>query len=178
MIIATAQRRRILMKHIASFFMLFLVGMLIALGPAWGQERNLGINKEVTAKIRAFDREFFTGFDVYSAGVEEAPTALLFDIKDDYHLPTRFWEKPLNEEEIIYAIRRLDDQYIDRTWDIPFQPRALNIVNSKGEVLGYVYTGLTYVLMDRKKDGKVKVFLPNIVAPHWDRYDMAPSSRP
>jgi hypothetical protein len=166
------------MKHRASFFMLFLVGTLIALGPAWGQEKNLGINKEVTAKIRAFDREFFTGFDVYSAGVEEAPTALLFDMKDDYHIPSRFWGKPLNEEEIIYAIRRLDDQYISRQWDIPFEPRALNIVNRKGEVLGYVYTGLTHVLMDRKEDGRVTVFPPAIVVPGRDRDDMAPSSRP
>jgi hypothetical protein len=158
------------MKHIASFFMMFLVGTLIALGPAWGQEKNLGINQEVTTKIRAFDREFFQGFDVYSAGVEEAPHALLFDMKDDYHLPTRFWGKPLNEEEIIYAIHRLDDQYIDRTWDIPFEPRALNTVNRKGEVLGYVYTGLTHVTMDRKKDGQVTVFPPAVV-PHWDSVD-------
>jgi hypothetical protein len=149
------------MKHIASFFMMFLVGTLIALSPVWGQDKNLSVNKEVTARIRTLDPAFFQGFDIYFAGAStEIPTALLFDIKDDYHLPTRFWEKPLNEEEIIYAIRRLDDQYIDREWDIPFAPQALHIVNSKGEILGYVYTGLTYVLMDRTKDGRVTVFLP------------------
>ena len=102
------------MKYRASFFMLFLVGTLIALGPAWGQAKNLAVDQGVTAKIRAFDRDFFTGFDVYSAGVEEAPTALLFDIKDDYRLPSRFWGKSLSEEEVVYAIHRLDDQYIDR----------------------------------------------------------------
>jgi hypothetical protein len=148
------------MKHRSSFFMLFLVGTLIALGPAWGQGKNLSVNPEVTAKIRAFDGEFFKGFDVYSAGTGENPSALLFDIKDDYHLPSRFWEKPLSEEEIIYAIHRLDDQYIDRKWDIPFEPRALNIVNRKGEILGYIYTGMMDVMMDRKKDGRVTVFLP------------------
>jgi hypothetical protein len=165
-------------KHIASFYILFLVSTLITLGPAWGQEMNLGINQEATAKIRAFDREFFTGFDVYSAGVREAPHALLFDMKDDYHLPTRFWGKPLSEEEVVYAIRRLDDEYIDRQWDIPFEPRALNVVSRKGEVLGYVYTGLTHVLMNRKKDGQVTVFPPPIVVPDWYRDDRAPSSRP
>ena len=149
------------MKHIASFFTLFLVGTLITLGPVWGQEKNLGINKEVTARIRAFDREFFQGFVVYTAGTDEDnPSALLFDKKDDYHLPSRFWGEPLSEEEVVYAIRRLDDQYIDRRYDIPFEPQALNIVNRNGEVLGYCYTGLDYVLMDRKKDGQVTVFLP------------------
>lgn len=145
---------------IIAVFIMVLAGSMSIVGPAWGQEKNLGINQEVTAKIRAFDREFFTGFDVYSAGVREAPTALLFDIKDDYHLPTRFWGKPLNGEEIIYAIHRLDDQYIERKWDIPFEPRALNTVNRKGEILGYVYTGMTHVPMDRKKDGRVIVYRP------------------
>jgi len=147
-------------KFIVSFVVMFLVFAVIALSPVWGQEKNHWVNKAVTAKIRAFDGEFFKGFDVYSAGVKEAPSALLFDIKDDYHLPTRFWGNPLSEEEIIYAIYRLDDQYKNREYDIPFEPRALNIVNLKGEVLGYCYTGMTSILMDRKKDGRVTVFLP------------------
>ena len=148
------------MRHRASFFMLFLVGTLIALGPVWCQERNLAVSRGVTVKIRAFDRDFFTGFDVYSAGTDENPSALLFDTKDDYQLPGRHWGKPLSEEEIVYAIHRLDDQYINRRWDIPFEPRALNIVNRRGEVLGYCYTGMTHIFMDRKKDGRVTVFFP------------------
>jgi hypothetical protein len=144
------------------FFIVLMLGIVIASMPAWGQEKNLGINKEVTAQIRAFDREFFKGFDVYSAGEKEAPTALLFDIKDDYQLPDRFWGPALSEEQIIYAIHRLDDQYNDNK-RIPFPPRALNIVNLKGKVLGYVYTGLNSVLMDRKKDGSVVVYPPRQV---------------
>ena len=159
-------------KQGAIFFVFFLVSVVIALNLAWGQEKNLDVNKEVTAKIRAFDREFFKGFDVYSAGVKEAPTALLFDIKDDYQLPARYWGSPLSEEEIIYAIRQLDYQSNDNK-NIPFPPRALNIVNLKGKVLGYVYTGLNSVLMDRKKDGSISVYPPRqqplIPTPHRRR---------
>jgi len=148
------------MKRLGALLLVvFSVCVVIALNSAWGQEKNLYVNKEVTAKIRAFDREFFKGFDVYSAGVKEAPTALLFDMKDDYQLPDRFWGSPLNEEQIIYDIQRLDDQSNDNK-NIPFPPRALNIVNLKGKVLGYVYTGLNSLLMDRKKDGSVIVYLP------------------
>lgn len=146
-------------KRWAIFFVFFVVCVVIALNLVWGQEKNLGVNKEVTAKIRAFDREFFKGFDVYSSGVKEAPTALLFDIKDDYHLPTRFWGEPLSEEEIIYAIHRLDDQYTNKMFRFP--PQALNIVNLKGKVVGYCYTGVSSVLMDRKKDGSVTVYPPS-----------------
>ncbi len=145
----------------ALFFAVLSVSVAIALNSGWGKERNLWINKEVTAKIRAYDWEFFKGFDVYSAGVKEAPTALLFDIKDDYHLADRFWGEPLTEEEIIYRIQRLDDQYTDKMFRFP--PQALNIVNLKGQVLGYVYTGLSSVSMDRKKDGSVTVYAPRQV---------------
>jgi hypothetical protein len=147
-------------QSMTSVFAAFLAGAVLAVSPVWGQDKNLSVNQEVTATIRAFDGAFFKGFDVYSAGTDENPSALLFDIKDDYQLPNRFWGKPLSEEEIIYAIHRLDDQYISRQWDIPFEPRALSIVNRRGEVLGYCYTGMTHVLMDRKKDGRVKIFLP------------------
>lgn len=152
------------MKLTQAVFIMFMICAVIALNPVWGQERNLGINKAATAKIRAFDREYFKGFDVYSAGVKEAPTALLFDIKDAYHLPSRFWGGPLSEEEIVYALHRLDDQYFDNK-TIPFEPRALNVVNVKGVVLGYCYTGLSSVLMDRTKDGSVTVFRPTARAP-------------
>ncbi|MCJ7546138.1 MAG: hypothetical protein MUP30_04860, partial [Deltaproteobacteria bacterium] len=87
----------------AIFFAVLLVCVFMALNLVWGEEKNLDVNKEVTAKIRAFDREFFKGFDVYSAGEKEEPTALLFDIKDDNYLPTRFWGPPLSAEQIIYA---------------------------------------------------------------------------
>jgi hypothetical protein len=153
-------RRREMKQVIVAVFIMVLAGSMSIVGPAWGQEKNLGINQQVTATIRAFDREFLQRFDVYSAGVEEAPSVLLFDIKDDYHLPSRFWGKPLTDEGVVYALHRLDDQYISRLWDIPFEPRALNVVNVKGEVLGYCYTGMTHVLMDRKKDGRVEIFLP------------------
>ena len=149
-------------KLMISVFFVFLAGAVIVLTPAWGQQKQLGINKEVTAKIRSLDRTFFDGFDVYSAGTTENPTALLFDMKDDYHLATRLWENPLTEEAIIYAIPRLDDQYRSRKYAILFEPRALNIVNAKGEILGYIYTGMMHVLMDRKKDGRVIVFHPTL----------------
>jgi len=159
-------------KQGAILFVVFLVSVVIALNSAWGQEKNLYVNKEVTAKIQTLDPAFFRGFDVYSAGVLEAPTALLFDIKDDYDIATRFWGNPLSEEQIIYAIRQLAYQSNDNK-NIPFPPRALNIVNLKGKVLGYVYTGLNSVLMDRKKDGSVSVYpprqLPLIPTPHRGR---------
>ena len=144
------------------FVVVFAVAINFALGAlhALRAEENLAVNKAVTAKIRAFDREFFKGFDVYSAGTLENPTALLFDRKDTYTLVSQLWGRPLKAEEIMYAIQRLDDQYVNRQYNIPFAPRALNIVNTKGEVLGYVYTGLTYVQMYRKKDGQVFVYFP------------------
>jgi hypothetical protein len=145
-----------------SFSVLLMVGVVLASLPAWGEEKNLDVNKAVTAKIRAFDKGFFKGFDVYTAGVKEAPTALLFDKKDDYPITSRYWGEPLSEEEIVYAIYRLDDQYNDNK-NIPFQPRALNVVNLKGAVLGYVYTGINSVLMDRKKNGSVTVFPPDLL---------------
>ncbi len=144
----------------AIFFVVFFVSVVIALTLAWGKgEKNLETNKEVTSKIKALDPAFFGGFDVYSAGELVEPTALLFDIKDDYPLPSPIWGKPLSEEQIIYAIRQLEYQSNDNK-NIPFPPRALNIVNLKGKVLGYVYTGLNSVLMDRKKDGTVSVYPP------------------
>ncbi len=149
-------------KQGAIFFVVFLVSVVIALNLAWGQEKNLYVNKEVTAKIRAFDHEFFNSFDVYSAGELDQATALLFDIKDDNHLPSPLWGRPLSEGEIMYAIPSLDDWYNDNT-SLAFAPRALNIVNLKGKVVGYVYTFLNSVRMDRKKDGSVTVYPPRQV---------------
>jgi hypothetical protein len=157
---AEAKERGREMRKQGIFFVVFFVSVVIALNSAWGQEKHFWLNKEVTAKIRALDREYFKGFDVYSAGVRGNPTALLFDIKDDYPLPSRLWGEPLSEREIIDAIYELDGQYNDNKL-IPLPPRALNIVNLKGKVLGYVYTGLNSVLMDRKKDGSVTVYPPS-----------------
>jgi hypothetical protein len=158
-------------KRLISVFVMFLAVLVFALSPVWGQEKNLSVNQGVTAKIGALDQAFFQGFDVYFAGAStEVPTALLFDIKDDYHLPSPLWGKPLTDEEVVFAIHRLDDQYLSREWDIPFEPRALNIVNSKGETLGYIYTGVSYVAMDRKKDGRVTVFRPNPQYINWGGY--------
>ncbi len=161
-------------KQRVIFFLVFLVSAVIALSLAWGQV-NLATNGQVTAKIKDLDVGFFKGFDVYPAGVKEAPTALLFDAKGGCVLPCRvsktalskekvatgkIWGAPLSEKEIISAIKQLDYQYKDPVWKIPFEPRALNIVNVKGEVLGYIYTGVDSVLMDRKKDGSVVVYPP------------------
>ncbi|OGP81540.1 MAG: hypothetical protein A2Z08_10590 [Deltaproteobacteria bacterium RBG_16_54_11] len=148
------------MKLRSIFLVMLFASVLFALTAAWGQEKNLELNKDVTAKFRAFDKGLFKGFDVYSAGVKEFPTALLFDRKDSYSIPGRFWGKPLTEEEIVYAIKRLDEQYKDQRWNTPFHPRALNVVNLKGAVVGYVYTGIRTLLIDRKEDGRVIVFLP------------------
>jgi hypothetical protein len=147
-----------LIIFVTVIFLVFVIGVPSFL---WGQEKNLSVNKEVTAKIRAFDREFFKGFDVYSAGTYENPTALLFDIKDDYKIASPLWEEPLPEEKIVSYIQRMDDQFINRYYGIPFEPRALNIVNSNGKVLGYVYTGLFYVIVASKKDGRLTVYLPS-----------------
>jgi hypothetical protein len=157
------------------FFVVFLVSVAIALTLAWGAgEKNLATNKEVTAKIKDLDVAFFRGFDVYPAGVKEAPTALLFDIKGGCKLPCRVsktalsketvatgkaWGPPLSKDEIIYAIKALDAQYTENK--LPSPPRALNVVNVKGDVLGYVYTSLDTVNMDRKKDGSVIVYPPS-----------------
>jgi hypothetical protein len=155
---------------VITIFLTMLVFGCSTVGVSSRQQQNLSVNPEVTAKIRAFDRAFFNEFDVYSAGVREEPTALLFDLKkDEYHLPSRFWGSPLSEEEIIYAIERLDKQYSDMGGVIPFEPRALNIINYKGEVVGYTYTGLNIILMDRKKDGQVTVFPPATPRPREPR---------
>jgi hypothetical protein len=146
---------------LTTLFIVSLVFAPILGGVAFGEVKNLSVNKAATAKVRALDKKFFKKFDVYSSGVTEAPTALLFDEKDKYHLPSPLWGKPLSEQEIIYAIDRVHKQYEDKDWNITFPPQALNVVNIKGRVLGFVYTGLTAVLMDRKKDGSVIVYLPS-----------------
>jgi len=154
-------------------FVVCLVSVAIALTLAWGAV-NLATNDQVTAKIKDLDVAFFKGFDVYPAGVKEAPTALLFDIKGGCKLPCRVsktalsketvatgkvWGAPLSQAEIIYAIKALNAQSAESKLS---PPRALNVVNVKGDVVGYVYTSLDTVLMDRKKDGSVVVYPPTI----------------
>jgi uncharacterized membrane protein YgcG len=148
---------------LTTLFILSLVCPSILGGAVFDQFQTFPVDQGVTVKIQAFDKEFFKDCDVYSAEIIENPTAILFDRKDEYHLPDRFWGKLLSEKEIVYAIQRLDKQYHDHTSNIPMLPRALTIVNSKGQVLGYVYTGLldNDIVMDRKKDGRVTVYRPS-----------------
>ena len=125
--------------------------------------QNLATDQRIAAKIEAFDENFFKYFDAYTAGTQEEPIAILFDRKDQYHLPAAAWEKPLpGVNEIIYALRRLSQMSQDQehSWKIPLRPRALNIVNTKGDVLGYVYFGLETIQMDRETDGRVTVHMP------------------
>jgi hypothetical protein len=143
--------------------MLFIVSLVCAplLGEvARGEVTNLSVDQKITAKIKAFDKKFFKDFDVYSAGTQDTSTALLFDRKDQYRLPAPDWAGPLSEKEIINAVKRLSQQFKDRSWYVPVQPRALNIVNTKGEVVGYVYTGVETIRVDLKKDGLVAVYPP------------------
>ena len=148
------------------FFLVILLGALsLAFGIGYPSDlQNLSVNKEATERIGAMDRAFFHRYEVYSAGVREAPTALLFDLKgDNYHLPCRFWGEPLKEDEIIYAIKRLQDQYVEPIWCLTLPPRALNIVNKRGEILGFIYTSMDEILMRRKRNGEVTVFLPILI---------------
>lgn len=149
------------MKTILITISVSLLFIPILGGLVSGQLTALSVNEGITAKIRASDRQFFEGYDVFSAGTREQPDALLFDKKDKYRIPDRFWGKPLSKEEIIYAMHRLDDQYNSGEWNMPREPKAFNIFNSKGEVLGYIYTSLADILVARTKDGKVTVYLPS-----------------
>ena len=145
---------------VTNMLLIILVCSFAAFDLSLARQRNLSVNPEVTARIEASDREFFKDYDVYSAGVREYPTALLFDLKDEYRLASRFWESPLSHEEIPYAIWRLEEQHLESEWNLPFEPQALNIINYKGQVVGYIYTSLNRILMDHKKDGRVTVFMP------------------
>ena len=148
---------------LTTLFVASLIFTPILRGAELGQLQNLSVDQGVTVKIQAFDKEFFKDFDVYSARIIETPTALLFDRKDEYHLPDRFWQKLLSEKEIVYVIKRLDQQCREQTWNNPMSLRALIVENSKGQVLGYIYTGLVdnAILMDRKEDGRVTVYRPS-----------------
>jgi len=122
---------------------------------------NLSVDRDATARIRSGDPVYFDAFDTYSAGVREFPTALLLDRKDRHHLPSKYWGPPLSQEEIHYAIDRLEEQYRDLSWNLNLKPRALRVVNRRGETLGFVYTSLLSVAMKTRDDGGVEVFLPD-----------------
>jgi len=140
-------------------FPLVLAVFFLAIGA--GSLRNLSVDEEATKRIQTRDRQFLKAFEVYSAGVREAPLALLLDRKgDDYHLPSYLWGEPLDEEEILYALERIEEQHLDPVWCLPLPPCALRIVNKKGELLGYIYTSLREIFMQREDGGRVKVFLP------------------
>jgi len=140
--------------------------ILVPLHTTLGQVQNLSENHEVTAKIRAEDREFFKDFDVYLASTRENPVALLLDPKDGVTIASRLWGEPLKEEDIFYAIARLEERYRHHAGARGlFEPRALNIVSGTGTVVGYVYTSQGRIFMDRKKDGRVTVFVPTYYHP-------------
>ena len=145
------------------FLIVALAVSLVALKAPLGMERNLGIHDAVSSKIQALDRTFIKDFDVYVANNPENPTALLFDRKDNYALPDRFWSGPLSEDEIIAAIEGAEAQYTSGDWDFSFPPRALSVVNRNGENVGYVYTSLKHVQMKRTDDGQVTVYRPTYV---------------
>jgi hypothetical protein len=157
-------------KLLVSVFVVVLASAVFALSPVWGAEKNLSEDPEMTARILAFDPEDFTqDFDVFFAGYSlEEPVALLLDMKDGNSLPSKFWSEPLSHEEIVYAIRRLKDQFVNYREQLPFGPRALNVVNRNGKVLGYIFFGgLADVVMDRKKDGSMMVKVFNPVIQSW-----------
>jgi hypothetical protein len=152
------------MNRLVVITLAFVVGIaFISLdaGITRGVDRHLGVNREITQRIRAEDTDFFRQFDVYRAGNKVWPHALLFDAKDDdYLLPDRFWGEPLSEKEIVDSIFWLDQQYHDHSWNFRFAPRALNIVNRRGQLVGYVYTSLRHIFVKRNRDGQTVVYLP------------------
>lgn len=124
---------------------------------------NLSVDEEATRKLSEGDLLFLEAFDVYSAGTEEAPLALLLDRRGDGHrIASYLWGSPLCPEEVLYAIKRLEDQHREPSWCLPLPPAALRVVNLRGEVLGYVYTSLREIFMQRKAE-EVKVYLPDHV---------------
>ncbi len=162
-------------KQRVIFFVVFLVSVVVALSLAWGQVSNLSVNKEVTAKIKAGDKAFLKTVVVYPAGVRELPTALFFDVKGGCAKPCKVsrkeltkeevaeanvWGPPIGYEEIMHRVKAMDAQANDQT-KMPFPPRALNIVDLKGQIVGYVYTGLPTVNMERTKD-VVVVYPPSL----------------
>ncbi|HEX15823.1 MAG: hypothetical protein DRG33_00280 [Deltaproteobacteria bacterium] len=142
----------------------------VAAGPV-----NLSIDQEATKKIASGDPSFLGGFEIYRAGVKEAPLALLLDRKGDGHnIASYLWGASLGRDEILYALRRLEEQYMEPSWCLPLPPAALRVVNRKGEVLGYVYTSLRQIFMERKGE-EVKVFLPDHSPCDGDGWEEIPS---
>lgn len=122
---------------------------------------NLEPHPDVTKKVEEGDRDFLASFEIYHAGTREQPIALLLDLRGDpYRIASYLWEDPIGIEDALYAIKRMGERYWECPACFPRSPQALAIVNKKGQLVGYVYTYLSHVFMERTKDGKVKVFLP------------------
>lgn len=120
------------------------------------------VDEVVTARFKSGDLGFIEGFEVYFAGTREEPLALLFDRKGDpYRIASPLWGDPLEGEEVLYVLRRLEERSRDNPTLYPM-PQALEVTNSKGEVVGYVFGLLRYVPLEKSPDGRVKVFLPDI----------------
>jgi hypothetical protein len=165
-------------KQSVIFFVVFLVSVAIALTLAWGAGyKNLETDKAATAKIKALDMKFIKGYVVYPGGTKESPTALFFDLKGGCARPCaisktamtkeeagekKVWGPPLKQDEIIYAIKALEQVYTDNK--LAFPPRALIVADTKGQLGGYVYTSAETVQMERDKDGTVVVYPPSIEA--------------
>lgn len=131
----------------------------------YAQEMNLHVSRDATVKIQTLDREFLRDFDVYVADSISYPTAILFDRRDTYTIADRYWGTPLTVDRIEEAILGAQFQYESGNWDFVRSPQAINIVNTHGALLGYVYTSLAGVLMRRSPDGAVRVYKPNYISP-------------
>jgi len=149
------------MKNLTTLLIAAALAVAACSLPAVDQ-RNLSISRDATQKIGNGDTVFLGNYTIYSAGTKENPTALLFDFKrDDYDIAIRLWGEPLGEKEVEYTIHRLHEQYKDPEWRfLRFEPRALTVINRKGEKVGYIYTSLDSVPMKRYQDGTVKVYRP------------------
>lgn len=131
---------------------------------------NLAPHRDATERIEGGDGQFLSTFDIYHAGTKEYPIALLLDLKGDpYRIASYLWGDPIGLDEALYAIRRMEERYRECPACFPRPPQALAVVNRKGQLVGYVYTFLSHLFMERAEDGKVKVFLPE-EEPRRDRF--------
>lgn len=147
------------------FFLVFLFA-----GSNGTALENLQGDPQVTQRITQGDFVFLSSFEIYHAGTKEFPVALLLDFRGDlYRIASSLWEDPIGVEEAIHAIRKMQERYQECPSCFFRPPQALAIINTKGEKVGYIYTGLRDIFMERRRDGKVKVFLPSEV-PGRDKF--------
>lgn len=120
------------------------------------------VDQGVTERLRARELGFIEGFDVYLAGTKEEPVVLLFDRRGDpYEIASPLWGEPLKGEEVLYVLRRLEEKSRDNPTLYPL-PQAFQVVNKKGETVGYIFGLLRHLPLERRADGTVKVFLPDL----------------